>query len=57
MVFLVGTAGFEPATSASRTLRAAKLRHVPRGDSLSGLGVVPFVDLDSHPVDPLAIHS
>ena len=26
---LVGTAGFEPATSASRTLRAAKLRHVP----------------------------
>src|SRR3990172_13263722 len=27
--FLVGTAGFEPATSASRTLRAAKLRHVP----------------------------
>jgi hypothetical protein len=25
----VGTAGFEPATSASRTLRATKLRHVP----------------------------
>ena len=25
----VGTAGFEPATSASRTLRAAKLRYVP----------------------------
>src|SRR5437660_1357922 len=29
-VTLVGTAGFEPATSASRTLRATKLRHVPR---------------------------
>ncbi len=28
---LVGTAGFEPATSASRTLRATKLRYVPRG--------------------------
>ena len=27
--FVVGTAGFEPATSASRTLRATKLRHVP----------------------------
>ena len=27
--FWVGTAGFEPATSASRTLRAAKLRYVP----------------------------
>ncbi len=26
----VGTAGFEPATSASRTLRATKLRYVPR---------------------------
>ncbi len=26
---LVGTAGFEPATSASRTLRATKLRYVP----------------------------
>jgi hypothetical protein len=27
---VVGKAGFEPATSASRTLRAAKLRHFPR---------------------------
>jgi hypothetical protein len=26
---VVGTAGFEPATSASRTLRATKLRYVP----------------------------
>src|SRR5207244_11071296 len=26
---LVGTAGFEPATSASRTLRSTKLSHVP----------------------------
>ena len=26
---LVGTAGLEPATSASRTLRATKLRYVP----------------------------
>ncbi len=26
---MVGTAGFEPATSASRTLRATNLRHVP----------------------------
>ncbi len=26
---VVGTAGFEPATSATRTLRATKLRHVP----------------------------
>jgi hypothetical protein len=26
----VGTAGFEPATSASRTLRATKLRYVPK---------------------------
>ena len=27
--FMVGTAGLEPATSASRTLRATKLRYVP----------------------------
>jgi len=27
--FVVGKAGFEPATSASRTLRAAQLRHFP----------------------------
>jgi hypothetical protein len=27
--YLVGKAGFEPAASASRTLRAAKLRHFP----------------------------
>src|SRR5581483_7223183 len=33
--FSVGTAGFEPATSASRTLRAAKLRYVPKGQSLA----------------------
>ena len=26
---VVGTAGLEPATSASRTLRATKLRYVP----------------------------
>jgi hypothetical protein len=26
---LVGVTGFEPATSASRTLRATKLRHTP----------------------------
>jgi hypothetical protein len=26
---LVGTTGFEPATSRSRTVRATKLRHVP----------------------------
>ena len=32
---LVGTAGLEPATSASRTLRATKLRHVPSCPSLS----------------------
>jgi hypothetical protein len=31
LVALVGTAGFEPATSASRTLRATKLRYVPSG--------------------------
>ena len=28
-VGLVGARGFEPPTSASRTLRAAKLRHAP----------------------------
>jgi hypothetical protein len=27
--FVVGKAGLEPATSASRTLRATKLRHFP----------------------------
>ncbi len=27
--FIVGKAGFEPAASASRTLRATKLRHFP----------------------------
>src|SRR5438067_13590112 len=32
---MVGTAGFEPATSASRTLRATKLRHVPSSRSLA----------------------
>lgn len=26
---MVGVTGFEPATSASRTLRATKLRHTP----------------------------
>ena len=31
----VGTAGFEPATSASRTLRATKLRYVPRSFSVA----------------------
>ena len=31
----VGTAGFEPATSASRTLRATKLRYVPRPVSVA----------------------
>lgn len=31
-ISLVGKAGFEPAASASRTLRAAKLRHFPVGD-------------------------
>jgi membrane-bound serine protease (ClpP class) len=33
---VVGTAGFEPATSASRTLRATKLRYVPMPDILLG---------------------
>src|SRR5690606_2589130 len=34
---MVGTAGFEPTTSASRTLRATKLRHVPcSGDCSRG---------------------
>ncbi len=33
---LVGTVGFEPTTSASRTLRAAKLRHVPMSGIVSG---------------------
>ena len=38
----VGTAGFEPATSASRTLRATKLRYVPRPASVaSGHGPSP----------------
>jgi hypothetical protein len=32
--FVVGTAGLEPATSASRTLRATKLRYVPIGHDL-----------------------
>jgi hypothetical protein len=27
---VVGTVGFEPTTSSSRTMRAAKLRHVPK---------------------------
>ena len=30
---LVGARGFEPPTSASRTLRAAKLRHAPTEES------------------------
>jgi hypothetical protein len=28
-LYLVGVTGFEPATSSSRTKRAAKLRHTP----------------------------
>ena len=32
---LVGAAGFEPAASASRTLRAAKLRYAPAGGMIS----------------------
>ncbi len=39
---MVGTAGFEPATSASRTLRAAKLRHVPPRPHLIGLREAAF---------------
>ena len=31
---MVGTAGLEPATSASRTLRATKLRYVPICDDV-----------------------
>src|SRR5918992_176995 len=33
---MVGTAGFEPATSASRTLRATKLRYVPNRPAGAG---------------------
>ena len=33
---IVGTAGFEPATSASRTLRATKLRYVPTAGCEAG---------------------
>ena len=36
--FLVGTAGFEPATSSSRTMRATKLRHVPKDGSVVAAG-------------------
>src|SRR3954452_4789057 len=35
VVYRVGTAGFEPATSASRTLRATKLRYVPEPVSVA----------------------
>ena len=31
---LVGTVGFEPTTSSSRTMRATKLRYVPKARSL-----------------------
>jgi len=31
---VVGMAGFEPATSSSRTRRAAKLRYIPATDRL-----------------------
>src|SRR5213076_2763170 len=31
---VVGAAGFEPATSASQTPRATRLRYAPRGESL-----------------------
>ena len=33
---MVGVTGFEPATSASRTLRATKLRHTPLIASATG---------------------
>ena len=35
---MVGTTGFEPATSYSRTRRATKLRHVPT----KGRGILPM---------------
>jgi hypothetical protein len=34
--YLVGVAGFEPATSSSRTKRAAKLRYTPPVRHLTG---------------------
>ena len=37
---MVGTVGLEPTTSASRTLRATKLRHVPMGVIVAPLGLV-----------------
>ena len=33
---MVGTAGLEPATSSSRTMRATKLRYVPIGTDVRG---------------------
>ena len=43
---VVGKAGFEPAASASRTLRAAKLRYFPWNKSLASKGrngpLLPF---------------
>ncbi len=35
---LVGVPGFEPGTSASRTQRAAKLRHTPMSTPENGVG-------------------
>jgi hypothetical protein len=58
---LVGTAGFEPATSSSRTMRATKLRYVPRNQDCSrGLGLQAPGGLSellyTNSVDAVAVH-
>ncbi len=54
---LVGTAGFEPATSSSRTMRATKLRYVPRGvDCSANSGDLLSQSLHTDAVDAVSVH-
>ena len=57
LVHIVGTAGLEPATSASRTLRATKLRYVPicAGSILGSRTLEP--GLDPNPINAEFVHA
>ena len=57
LVHMVGTAGLEPATSASRTLRATKLRYVPIcAGSILGSGTLE-PRLDPNPINAEFVHA
>ena len=57
-IHLVGARGFEPPTSASRTLRATRLRYAPSSDMYSSEGqqVTSIKDEPYYPQAPRMTH-